>query len=279
MRDPVPSSPTGFVRLVGAGPGDADLITLRGWRALQEADVVLYDSLIDPSLLAGLRARPLYVGKRCGQHAMSQEQINELLVGLALQGNQVVRLKGGDPCVLGRAGEEALALAEHGVPFEIVPGVTSVSAVPALAGIPITHRGTADSFTVVAAHRRNDDLRFSIPAFHPRTTLIIMMGRTSVEAWRDQLLELGYAPELPVAFVSAGCTPREQVLVTCVEMAAEDLRRAEFATPVLAVVGQVVRLRERLAAGETREWECVERLLGSRVDVEDNGHVVSLGSM
>ena len=277
MRNPVPSSPTGFVRLVGACPGDADLITLRGWRALQEADVVLYDSLIDPRLLEGLRAPRLFVGKRCGQHAMSQPQINELLVGLALQGNQVVRLKGGDPCVLGRAGEEALALAEHGIPFEIVPGVTSASAVPALAGIPITHRGTADSFTVVAAHRRHDDLRFSIPPFHPRTTLIIMMGRSTVDDWRDQLLELGYARDLPVAFVSAGCTAREWVLVTCVEDAVEDLRRAALATPVLAVVGQVVRLRDRLAAGATREWEGVHRLLGSYVDVEDDSHVVSLG--
>jgi uroporphyrin-III C-methyltransferase len=142
----------GYVWIVGAGPGAPDLITLRGWRALREADVVLYDSLVDPSLLDGLPAVRVFVGKRCGAHAIAQERIFELLARLALEGRRVVRLKGGDPSVLGRGGEEALRLTELGVAYEIVPGVTSATAVPVLAGIPVTHRSVADSFLVATAH-------------------------------------------------------------------------------------------------------------------------------
>ncbi len=133
----------GFVTLVGAGPGDPDLITLRGQRALEGASVVLYDHLVDARLLAGLAAERVFVGKRCGAHAMTQESIIALMIRLARRGERVVRLKGGDPSVLGRGGEEALALAEQGIPFDVVPGVSSATAVPFVAGIPVTHRGTA----------------------------------------------------------------------------------------------------------------------------------------
>jgi uroporphyrin-III C-methyltransferase len=235
------------VRFVGAGPGDPELITLRGWRALQEADVVLYDSLVDPRLLLGLAAERIYVGKRCGRHAMSQEEINLLLVRLARGGKRVVRLKGGDPAVLGRVGEEALWLAEHGVEFEIVPGVSSATAVPALAGIPVTHRAYADSFTVAAAHRRDDRGFYSIPPYRPRSTLVLLMAGATVHTWRAQLVELGYPEALPVAFVSAGGTPRERVVVTTVAEAERDFAAAGLETPVLAVVGWVVALRALLA--------------------------------
>lgn len=237
----------GFVSFVGAGPGDPELITLRGWRALQEADAVLYDSLASPRLVEGLRAQLVHVGKRCGRHAMTQEEINDLLVRLARGGKRVVRLKGGDPAVLGRLGEEALRLAEDGVEFEIVPGVSSSTAVPALAGIPVTHRDYADSFTVAAAHRRDEDGRYSIPAYQPRNTLVLLMAGATVPAWRAQLIDLGYLADLPVAFVSAGSTPRERVVVTTVANALRDFEAAALDTPVLAVIGWVVTLRAVLA--------------------------------
>lgn len=236
----------GRVRFVGAGPGDPELITVRGFRALHEADVVLYDSLVSPELIRGLRAELVYVGKRCGRHAMTQEQINRLLLELASAGRDVVRLKGGDPSVLGRVGEEILPLAEHGIEFEIVPGVSSATAVPALAGIPVTHRDYADSFTVAAAHRRDESGRYSIPPYQPRNTLVLLMAGATVPAWRAQLAALGYPADLPLAFVSAGCTPRERVLVTTVAQAERDFEAAGLETPVLAVIGWVVGLRESL---------------------------------
>lgn len=236
----------GRVRFVGAGPGDPELITVRGLRALRDADVVLYDSLVSPELLEGLRAERVHVGKRCGRHAMTQEQINRLLVDLALAGKDVVRLKGGDPAVLGRVGEEILALAEQGIEFELVPGVSSATAVPALAGIPVTHRDCADSFTVAAAHRRDEDGRYSIPPYQPRNTLVLLMAGATVRAWCAQLAALGYPSDLPVAFVSAGCSPRERVVVTDVARAEREFGAAALETPVLAVIGRVVALRGAL---------------------------------
>lgn len=252
--------------LVGAGPGGADLITLRGWRALERADVVLYDSLVDPELLEGLSARILYVGKRSGKHSMSQEKITELLGRLALAGNRVVRLKGGDPSVLGRVAEEALHLAELGIPFEIVPGVSSATAVPALAGIPLTHRPMADSFVVVTAHRSRDDVDFSIPAFQPRTTVVLLMARGTAPRWRQQLLDNGYPAELPVALVSRGSTPEQRVVVSSVERAVRDLEAARLPTPVLAVVGRVVTLREQLDPQRNRPAHGAQAGLDELVD-------------
>src|SRR5574337_1769501 len=146
---------TGFVSIVGAGPGDPDLVTVRALRALQQADLVLHDALVPPAILAlAPRARRFYVGKRAGRPSVSQETIERMLVSAARAGDRVVRLKGGDPFVFGRGGEEALALVRAGVPFEIVPGVSSALAAPALAGIPVTHRGLASGFAVVAGHDR-----------------------------------------------------------------------------------------------------------------------------
>jgi len=238
---------SGYVWFVGAGPGGADLITVRGLRALEQADVVLYDSLADPELLEGIAGRRIFVGKRCDRHAMSQAAINALLVGLAGRGRRVVRLKGGDPTVLGRVGEEALALVEAGIAFEIVPGVTSVTAVSALAGIPLTHRPVADSFHVATAHRREGRLDLSIPPYRECTTLVLLMASRTVEAWQAQLLAAGYPASLPVALVSAGCTPRQRVEVTQVGRVAAVLAAAALPTPLLAVVGRVVDLHRQLA--------------------------------
>ncbi|MBW2289811.1 MAG: uroporphyrinogen-III C-methyltransferase [Deltaproteobacteria bacterium] len=235
---------------VGAGPGDPDLITLRGWRALQQADLVLFDSLVDVRMLEGLSAECVYVGKRCGRHSMTQEEINALLVESVRSGRRVVRLKGGDPAVLGRVGEEALQLAERDLPFELVPGVTSATAVPMLAGIPITHRGLADSFVVATAHRRSKEMSLSIPPFNPETTLVLLMARATADAWHTALVVGGYPSNLPVALISAGSTPEQRVVVTTVADAFSDLHAADLPTPVLAVVGRVVELHDQL--GETR---------------------------
>ena len=245
-----PQPRDGCVWFVGAGPGDPDLITLRGWRALQQADLVLFDSLVDVRMLDGLSAECLYVGKRCGRHSMSQEEINALLIESARSGRRVVRLKGGDPSVLGRVGEEALQLAERDLPFELIPGVTSATAVPMLAGIPITHRGLADSFVVATAHRRSKEMDLSIPRYNAETTLVLLMARATADAWQTALVAGGYPSDLPVALVSAGSTPEQRIVITTVANALGDLYAAELPTPVLAVVGRVVELHDRL--GETR---------------------------
>jgi uroporphyrin-III C-methyltransferase len=238
---------TGKVVFVGAGPGDPDLITVRGLRALQEADVVLHDSLVSQSLLVGLKGQLISVGKRGGRHSMAQEEINGLLLRHAREGRAVVRLKGGDGAVFGRLGEELLFLAARDVPLEVVPGVTSATAAPIFAGIPVTHRGLADSFLVVTAHHRENEPVASIPPYNPATTVILMMALGTTGAWRAQLLAQGYPPDLPVAYISAGGTRRQRVLVTTIGAAAEQAAAAELAGPVLAVVGRVVSLRDQLA--------------------------------
>ncbi|MBI4511633.1 MAG: uroporphyrinogen-III C-methyltransferase [Deltaproteobacteria bacterium] len=236
----------GRVVFVGAGPGAPDLITVRGYLALMEADTVLYDSLVDERIREGSKAEWIFVGKRCGRHSMKQEAITELLASLALGGHKVVRLKGGDPTVLGRTGEEALRLVELDIPFEIVPGVTSAVAAPAFAGIPITHRGLADSFCVVSAHRREDDVNLSIPPFHDRTTLVLLMAAQTVEKWIPLLRLNGYPADLPVAFVSSASTEEQKVLTTTVGRALMDIKGSHLESPVMAVIGQVVTLRAAL---------------------------------
>lgn len=236
----------GMVSFVGAGPGDPELITLKGWRALQAADVVLYDNLIDRRLLDDLQGELIYVGKRCGNHAMTQEQINALLADHAGNGKKVVRLKGGDPNVLGRVGEELLYLAERNISYEVIPGVSSATAAPIMAGIPVTMRGIADSFTVVTAHRRHDRLDFSIPPFNPNATLVLLMALRTTELWRAQLLRQDYPEDWPVAFISAGGTQKQMVVETTIASASEAAQEASLVSPVLVVIGRVVALREAL---------------------------------
>jgi uroporphyrin-III C-methyltransferase len=219
---------------------------VRGLRALQAADVVLHDALIDARLVDGLHAELVDVGKRCGRHGMTQERINERLAAEALAGRRVVRLKGGDPGVLGRVGEEALHLAERGIPFDLVPGVSSVTAGGGFAGIPLTHRGLADSFVVLSAHLKSDDTPFSIPAWHERRTVVLLMGVRTTPRWSAQMLDLGYPPDVPVAFVSSAATSRQVVRVTRLDAAAEAVGRGEVLTPAVAIVGRVVSLHERL---------------------------------
>ena len=248
---------TGCVWLVGAGPGDPGLFTLRGRELLGRADVVVIDHLANPALRAWAapHAEWIYVGKQAGRHSLKQEEINALLVRLAQDGKKVCRLKGGDPFIFGRGGEEALALAEHGLPFEIVPGISAASAVPAYAGIPVTHRGFASCFGAVTGHedptKETSDLDWpSLAAW--QGTLVFFMGVKNLAANLAQLVAHGLAPDTPAALIRNGTLPSQRTIVgTAADLAAK-AEAAEFAPPALLVVGEVVRLRDRIGWFEAR---------------------------
>jgi uroporphyrin-III C-methyltransferase len=241
---------SGIVYLVGAGPGDPELITVKGLKCLQRADVVVYDRLVDPSLLdeAPSRARRIYAGKQPGRAALRQEEIHGLLVRHARAGRVVVRLKGGDPFVFGRGAEEALACAEAGIPCEVVPGVTSAVAVPASVGIPLTHRGIASGFAVVTGHCLGED-RVDWAALARVETLVVLMGAARLGEIAALLLRHGRPAGQPVAVVERGTLPDSRTWTgTLAELAtSEDL---DLRSPATLVVGEVVRVRERLFPSE-----------------------------
>ncbi len=240
---------TGTVYLVGAGPGDPRLITLRGAEVLRTADVVIFDRLASPALLdlAPARAERIYAGKEPGGPHVSQHKINGLLVELARGGKNVVRLKGGDPFVFGRGGEEALACARAGIPFEVVPGVTSAMAAPAYAGIPVTHRGIASSFAVVTARRApGHDIDLARSAMAVDTLVILMVAAKLPEICRT-LIEAGRPPDQPAAIVQWATTSvQRSIVATLADLpaAAED---AALGPPATLIVGDVVALADDLA--------------------------------
>ncbi|HEX8552661.1 MAG TPA: uroporphyrinogen-III C-methyltransferase [Abditibacteriaceae bacterium] len=236
----------GIVYLVGAGPGDPGLLTCRGREILQRAEVVVYDRLIGAELLDLCRAdaERIFVGKAAAQHAMQQEDINELLAVRALEGKTVCRLKGGDPFVFGRGGEEALHCLARGVRFEVVPGVSSGIAAPAYAGIPVTHREVATSFAVVTGHTKDDD---SPPENLPEAdTLLFFMGVRALPKIVRALRQKGRAADTPVALVRWGTTAQQEVVVGTLETIEAEVARAGLKPPALIVVGEVVRLRDQL---------------------------------
>lgn len=248
-----PTGGPGLVSLVGAGPGDPELLTLKAARRLEEADLVLYDALVEPAALRhAARAQRFYVGKRCGCHAFSQEEINRVLVGAGRRGRRVVRLKCGDPFVLGRGGEEALALAAARIPFEIVPGVSSAVAVPALAGIPVTHRGLAAGFAVVSGH--------SPAAFGPALealapgalTLVVLMGLANRGAIAAALLARGWRASTPAAILAGVSTPSEWSWRGALDGLADAQVPAESAAPAILCVGETVALADALAPSPAR---------------------------
>lgn len=246
----------GIVYLVGAGPGDPDLITVRGLTCLRRAEVLVHDRLVAPELLDEVSPRTLRidVGKEAGNHRCPQEQINALLVEHAQKGRVVVRLKGGDPFVFGRGAEEALACAAAGVPWEVIPGVTSATSVPARAGIPVTHRGVATSFAVVTGHCLGDD-RVDWDALARVDTLLILMGLSRLGEVADRLRAHGRPASTPAAAISRGTLPDERVVVAPLEEIAAAAAREGLPTPVLIVVGEVVRLREELDdLARTADW-------------------------
>lgn len=253
----------GRVTLVGAGPGDPGLITLRGVEALREAEVVVYDYLASPELLqhAPEAAERIYVGKRAGCHAMAQGEINALLVRLGQEGKRVVRLKGGDPFLFGRGGEEAEALAAAGVPFEVVPGVTSAIAVPAYAGIPVTHRGVASSLAIVTGHEdpRKRESAIDWEGLARIDTIVFLMGVANLAQIAAELAAHGRPEDTPAAVIQWGTLGMQRTVTGTLADIAARVREAGLTSPAVTVVGGVVHLRERLRWFERRP------LLGLRV--------------
>ncbi|HEX7241409.1 MAG TPA: uroporphyrinogen-III C-methyltransferase, partial [Longimicrobiaceae bacterium] len=260
------SAPPGTVYLVGAGPGDPGLLTLRAAELLSRADVVVYDALVSPAVLDRVPAdaERVYVGKRGGEHTRTQEEINALLVELAREHATVVRLKGGDPYVFGRGGEEALTLVEAGIPFETVPGVTAGIAAAAYAGIPVTHRGITASVAFATGHedpeKAESDLDWA-QLGRGVGTLVFYMGVGRMEANFARLVEAGRSPDTPAAAVEWGTYPRQRVVTGTLRTLPARVAEAGLGAPSIVVVGEVVRLRERLA------WFESKPLFGRRVVV------------
>ncbi|WP_134684805.1 uroporphyrinogen-III C-methyltransferase [Brevibacillus migulae] len=254
----------GKVFLVGAGPGDPKLITVRGMETIKQADCIVYDRLASPRLLA--HARPdvelIYCGKLPDRHTLTQEEINQVLVDKALEGKVVTRLKGGDPSIFGRVGEEAEELAKHDIPFEIVPGITSGIAAPAYAGIPVTHRDYNSSLAIVTGHERPDKTESSINWEKLATaveTIVFYMGVGNLPFIREQLIKYGRSPQTPVALVRWGTTVDQETLVGTLENIVEKREEAGLTNPAIIIVGEVVKLRDKL------QWFEKKPLFGKRV--------------
>jgi uroporphyrin-III C-methyltransferase len=240
----------GRVLLVGAGPGDPELLTLRAVRALAQAEVVVYDHLVSPQVLdyVAPTAQRIYAGKQRNHHTMTQDEINTRLIELAREGRQVVRLKGGDPFIFGRGGEEMEVLAAAGVAFEVVPGITAACGVSSYAGIPLTHRDYAQSCTFVTGHLKDGSANLDWAALaRPRQTVVIYMGLTALGQICSQLAAHGVPRDMPAAVVQQGTTREQRVVTGTLADLAERVQAAGLASPCLAIVGEVVRLRETLA--------------------------------
>ena len=242
----------GKVYLVGAGPGDPELITVKALRCLRAAEVVVYDRLVNADLLdeAPLSARRIFVGKQPGRCSLRQEEINALLVEQARLGHIVVRLKGGDPCIFGRGGEEALALALAGIPFEIVPGVTSAIAVPAYAGIPVTHRGQSGVLTIVTGHETPEHAESLVDWVAQAKldgTLVILMGVATLPAISQRLLNAGLAPATPAAVIEQGTVARQRMVTGPLAEIAGRVAAAGLRSPAVVVIGRVVDLGSLLS--------------------------------
>ncbi|MEW9668518.1 uroporphyrinogen-III C-methyltransferase [Ammoniphilus sp. 3BR4] len=241
----------GMVYFVGAGPGDPKLITVKGMEILNRADVIVYDRLLDTGLLeyAPKHAVKINCGKQKDFHTIPQEEINRILVAHAQEGRIVVRLKGGDPSVFGRVGEEAEYCADHGISYEIVPGVTSGIAAPIYAGIPVTHRNYAASVAFVTGHRRTDREVTDIAWEHLAKgvdTLVFYMGVSNLPNIQEQLMKHGRPSNTPVALIRWGTMEKQEVLTGELWNIAEEVEKRQFASPAIIVVGEVVKLREKL---------------------------------
>lgn len=249
---------SGEVYLVGAGPGDPDLLTFKALRLIQKADVVLYDRLVAREIveLAPRDAERIYVGKARSQHAMPQQKINQLLVDLALEGKKVLRLKGGDPFIFGRGGEELEKLAQHRIPFQVVPGVTAASGCAAYCGIPLTHREYAQSVRFIAGHLKDDtnDLPWSELA-KENQTLVFYMGLSGAKTICQQLILSGRAPNTPIALIQRGTTTDQRVIVGTLMTMPALIQNENIKPPTLIIVGEVVNLRKSLNWIEQNELQ------------------------
>ena len=239
----------GEVFLVGGGPGDPDLLTFRALRLMQQCDVCVYDKLVSPEVMELVRrdAELIFVGKSRDQHTMPQEEINELLAKLALQGKRVLRLKGGDPFIFGRGGEEIETLMQHGVPFQVVPGITAANGVSSYAGIPLTHRDYAQACLFITGHLKDGTVDLDWQAMaRPRQTVVIYMGLVGLNQICEKLIEHGVSPDMPAAVVQQGTTQRQRVVTATLADLAEKVEAAKLKPPSLIIVGEVVKLRETL---------------------------------
>ncbi len=244
-----PNSSAGEVALVGAGPGDPELLTLKAWRLIQSAEVVLYDRLVSDEIMALIpeSAQKIHVGKKRSEHTLPQDQINARLVELAQEGYKVVRLKGGDPFIFGRGGEEIETLAAAGVRFQVVPGITAASGCAAYSGIPLTHRDYAQSVRFVTGHLKNDTCDLPWRDFvQNNQTLVFYMGLVGLPIIAKQLVAHGMAEDMPVALVSKGTTPSQKVVVGDLSNIVERVGAEAVTPPTLVIIGQVVALRDRL---------------------------------
>ena len=238
------------VYLVGAGPGDPDLLTVKACRLLNEVDVVIYDKLVSQAIinLIPKGKTRIFAGKQAKNHFMPQEQINDLLVDLARAGRKVMRLKGGDPFVFGRGGEEALHLVASGISFEVIPGITSSAGCAAYAGIPLTHRDLAQSVRFVTGHTKNDDgLDLNWKSLvDPDTTLVIYMGLSNIKEITRQLISHGLSTCTPAAAINEGTRPDQRVILSELNALAQDLKNAKITGPTLLVIGKVASLADKL---------------------------------
>jgi uroporphyrin-III C-methyltransferase/precorrin-2 dehydrogenase/sirohydrochlorin ferrochelatase len=243
-------TPAGEVYLVGGGPGNPDLLTFRALRLMQQADVVLHDNLVSPEVLNLVRrdAERIYVGKQRDFHTLRQGEINELMVKLAREGRRVLRLKGGDPFIFGRGGEEIETLAAHGIRFEVVPGITAASGVAAYAGIPLTHRECAQSCVFVTGHLRDNSINLDWEGIvRPDQTIVIYMGLHGLDILCRELVAHGLSSRMPAAIVQQGTTRHQKVVTGTLETLPRRALEARLKPPTLIIVGEVVRLREKLA--------------------------------
>jgi uroporphyrin-III C-methyltransferase/precorrin-2 dehydrogenase/sirohydrochlorin ferrochelatase len=243
-------TPDGEVYLVGTGPGDPDLLTFRALRLMQQADVVLYDRLIGDGIINLVRrdAERIYVGKMKDDHSVPQEEISDMLIRLAKEGKRVLRLKGGDPFVFGRGGEEIDKLAENGVAFQVIPGVTAANGCAAYAGIPLTHRDHAQGCIVVTGHEKDGKLNLNWDSLiQPRQTVVIYMGLTSLDTITQGFLDHGADPAMPAAIIENGTRKDQRVVVGTLHTLADKAAEAKIKSPALIIVGSVVTLQDKLS--------------------------------
>ncbi|MDH3388879.1 MAG: uroporphyrinogen-III C-methyltransferase [Gammaproteobacteria bacterium] len=258
----------GFVSLVGSGPGDPELLTLKAMRRIQQADVVVFDRLVSPEIMAMVPhgVSQISVGKSPGKHCVPQQQINEIIVDLALSGRRVVRLKGGDPYIFGRGGEEALALRQHGIPFEVVPGVTAASGCSSYSGIPLTHRGLNHGVRFITGHLHDDD---SLDVdwrklADPDCTLVIYMGLSNLQKISAELVRAGLPATTPAAAIHGGTTRHQRKVLATLSDLSRAVDDAGMRSPVTVIIGDVVSLSDQL------DWFDSERATSAEVIAYDS---------